>query len=36
MAVHEVDDVFDAVTVSVALYVVGMPGVTLKTLIGLL
>lgn len=35
-AIHEVDHIFDAVTVSVVQRVVGMQGVALKTLIGLL
>lgn len=33
IAVHEVDHVFDAVAVSVAVWVVAMLGVTLETLV---
>lgn len=33
ISVHEVDHVFDAMAVSVAIWVVAMLGVTLKTLV---
>ena len=33
VAVHEVDHIFDAMAVSVVVWVIGMLGITLKTLV---